>query len=151
MFKIRIFLIIILTCGVLKGQDAFTFNQYYKEAKVDFKLINNFFELLKSENWLKQFVLWELQFLKVIGYDLELRNLVDKEIVNGEKIYFVKSNNEKKLIPNFLIDIDDNVYDDKTLLKGLKLVGDYIDKSILKPNNIIYPSSRLEFVNLIKL
>ena len=116
-----------------------------------FKLINNFFELLKSENWLKQFVLWELQFLKVIGYDLELKNLVDKEIVNGEKIYFVKSNNEKKLIPNFLIDIDDNVYDDKTLLKGLKLVGDYIDKSILKPNNITYPSSRLEFVNLIKL
>lgn len=116
-----------------------------------FKLINNFFELLKSENWLKQFVLWELQFLKVIGYDLELKNLVDKEIVNGEKIYFVKSNNEKKLIPNFLIDIDDHVYDDKTLLKGLKLVGDYIDKSILKPNNIAYPSSRLEFVNLIKL
>ena len=116
-----------------------------------FKLINNLFELLKSENWLKQFVLWELQFLKVIGYDLELKNLVDKEIVNGEKIYFVKSNNEKKLIPNFLIDIDDHVYDDKTLLKGLKLVGDYIDKSILKPNNIAYPSSRLEFVNLIKL
>ena len=116
-----------------------------------FKLINNFFELLKSENWLKQFVLWELQFLKVIGYDLELKNLVDNEIVNGEKIYFVKSNNEKKLIPNFLIDIDDHVYDDKTLLKGLKLVGDFIDKSILKPNNITYPSSRLEFVNLIKL
>ena len=116
-----------------------------------FKLINNFFDLLKNENWLKQFVLWELQFLKVIGYDLELRNLVDKEIVNGEKIYFVKSNNEKKSIPNFLIDIDDHVYDDKTLLKGLKLVGDFIDKSILKPNNITYPSSRLEFVNLIKL
>ena len=76
-------------------------------------------------------MLWELQFLKVIGYDLELKSLVDKEIVNGEKIYFVKSNNEKKLIPNFLIDIDDHVYDNKTLLKGLKLVGDYIDKSIL--------------------
>ena len=64
---------------------------------------------------------------------------------------YKRKNNEKKLIPNFLIDIDDHVYDDKTLLKGLKLVGDYIDKSILKPNNITYPSSRLEFVNLIKL
>ena len=116
-----------------------------------FKLIDNFFYLLKNQNWLKQFILWELQFLKVIGYDLELKNLVDQAIVNGEKIYFVKSNNEKKLIPNFLIDIDDHIYDDKTLLKGLKLVGDYIDKSILKPNNITYPSSRLEFVNLIKL
>ena len=82
----------------------------------------------------------------------ELRkNLANNELIKGEKIYFVKSNNEKKLIPNFLIDINDHVYDDKTLLKGLKLVGDYIDKSILKPNNIAYPSSRLEFVNLIKL
>ena len=116
-----------------------------------FILIDNFFDLLKNDNWIKLFVLWELQFLKVIGYDLELKNLVDVEIVNGEKIYFVKSSNEKKLIPNFLIDIDDHLYDDKTLLKGLKLVGDYIDKSILKPNNIAYPSSRLEFVNLIKL
>jgi DNA repair protein RecO (recombination protein O) len=116
-----------------------------------FKLIDNFFYLLKNQNWLKQFILWELQFLKVIGYDLELKNLVDQELVNGEKIYFVKLNNEKKLIPNFLIDIDDHVYDDKTLLKGLKLVGDYIDKSILKPNNIAYPSSRLQFVNLIKV
>ena len=116
-----------------------------------FKLIDNFFDFLQKDNWLKQFVLWELHFLKLIGYDLELKNLANNELINGEKIYFVKSNNEKKLIPNFLIDIDDHVYDDKTLLKGLKLVSDYIDKSILKPNNIAYPSSRLEFVNLIKL
>jgi len=115
-----------------------------------FKLIDNFFYLLKNQNWLKQFILWELQFLKVIGYDLELKNLVDQAIVNGEKIYFVKSNNEKKLIPNFLIDIDEHVQDNKILLKGLKLVGDYIDKSILKPNNISFPNSRINFVNLIK-
>ncbi len=115
-----------------------------------FKLIDNFFYLLKNKNWLKQFILWELQFLKVIGYDLELKNLVDQVIVNGEKIYFVKSNNEKKLIPNFLIDIDEHVQDNKILLKGLKLVGDYINKSILKPNNISFPNARIEFVNLIK-
>jgi DNA repair protein RecO (recombination protein O) len=115
-----------------------------------FKLIDNFFYLLKNKNWLKQFILWELQFLKVIGYDLQLKNLVDQVIVNGEKIYFVKSNNEKKLIPNFLIDIDEHVQDNKILLKGLKLVGDYINKSILKPNNISFPNARIEFVNLIK-
>ena len=115
-----------------------------------FILIDNFFDLLKNENWIKHFVLWELQFLKVIGYDLELKNLVDVEIVNGEKIYFVKSNNEKKLIPNFLIDVDENVLDNKILLKGLKLVGDYLYKSILKPSNISFPNARIEFVNLIK-
>ena len=36
------------------------------------------------------------------------------------------------------------------LLDGLKLAGDYLDKSILKPNNINFPKSRLEFINLFK-
>ena len=31
------------------------------------------------------------------------------------------------------------VDDVKTLLSGLKLVGDYLDKTILKPNNLNYP------------
>ena len=34
--------------------------------------------------------------------------------------------------------------------KGLKLVGDFLDKSVLKPNNIKYPPTRLDFVNLFK-
>ena len=36
------------------------------------------------------------------------------------------------------------------LLHGLKLVGDYLEKSILKPNNINYPSERLDFINILK-
>ena len=31
-----------------------------------------------------------------------------------------------------------------------KIVGDFLDKSILKPNNINFPSSRIEFGKLIK-
>ena len=44
---------------------------------------------------------------------------------------------EKKYVPNFLIEKDLKVDDVKTLLSGLKLVGDYLDKTILKPNNLI--------------
>ena len=34
--------------------------------------------------------------------------------------------------------------------EGIEIVGDYLDKSILKPNNINYPVSRTELSNLIK-
>ena len=34
----------------------------------------------------------------------------------------------------------------KTLLNGLKLVGDYLEKTILKPNNLNQPISRLQFI-----
>ena len=55
-----------------------------------YSLINNFFLLLKNIDWLKDFVFWELQLLKLIGYDLELKNIVEVEIVNGQKQFFVK-------------------------------------------------------------
>ena len=57
---------------------------------------------------------------------------------------------KKKYIPNFLIDRDEKKLDKKTLSKALKLVGDFLEKNVLKPNNISYPNSRLEFVNLFK-
>ena len=54
------------------------------------------------------------------------------------------------IIPNFLIEKDIEVNDLGTLLNGLKLVGDYLDKTILRPNNLNYPNSRLLFLNTLK-
>ena len=113
-------------------------------------LINNFFLLLKKIDWLKDFVFWELQLLKLIGYDLELKNIVDVEIINGQKQFFVQRNKKKKFIPNFLIETENNKIDNKSIVNGLKLVGDYLDKSILKPNNISFPVSRIDFVKMMK-
>ena len=53
-------------------------------------------------------------------------------------------------MPNFLIEINDKKIDKINLIKGLNLVGDYLDKNILKPNNINYPLSRLDFINILK-
>ena len=115
-----------------------------------FILIDKFFEMLASNNWIQEYIFWELELLKLLGYDLELKNIVQKEIVNEKVNYFVKSSSEKKIIPNFLIDRKYENVDLKNLLKGLKLVTDYLEKSILKPNNLNIPSSRTHFVNLLK-
>jgi len=42
------------------------------------------------------------------------------------------------------------VSDINILLSGLKLVGDFLDKTILKPNNINHPNSRIIFINSLK-
>ena len=115
-----------------------------------FILIDKFFEMLASNNWIQEYIFWELELLKLLGYDLELKNIVEKEIINKKVNYFVKSSSEKKIIPNFLIDQNYENVDLKNLLKGLKLVTDYLEKSILKPNNLNIPSSRTHFVNLLK-
>jgi DNA repair protein RecO (recombination protein O) len=130
-------LIKILTAEAQSNKDIFT-------------LLNKFFILLTSKNWIQEYIFWELELLKLLGYDLELKNMVEKEIIDNEINYFVKSSTEKKIIPNFLIDKKNENVDMKNLLKGLKLVTDYLEKSILKPNNLSLPISRTNFVNLLK-
>jgi len=115
-----------------------------------FILIDRFFEILTFDNWIKEYIFWELELLKLLGYDLELKNMVEKEVINEKINYFVQSSTEKKNIPNFLIDENYENVDLKVLLKGLKLVTDYLEKSILKPNNLNLPSSRTHFVSLLK-
>ena len=115
-----------------------------------FILIDKFFLILASDNWIQEYIFWELELLKLLGYDLELKNMVKKEVVGGKTNYFVKSPTEKKIIPNFLIDKNYENVDLKNLLKGLKLVTDYLEKTILKPNNLNLPNSRTHFVSLLK-
>ena len=115
-----------------------------------YQLIGNLFFILDNKDWLKKYIFWELDLLKVLGYDLELESLVEKDTIENKTVYYASSSTEKKYVPNFLIDKDIEVSDLKTLLNGLKLVGDYLDKTILKPNNLNYPNSRLLFINSLK-
>ena len=115
-----------------------------------YKIIENLFLILKEKDWLKKYIFWELDLLRLLGYDLELTNLVKKDMVENKTVYYASSSTEKKYVPNFLIEKDLEVSDVKTLLNGLKIVGDYLDKTILKPNNLNYPISRLLFINSLK-
>ena len=115
-----------------------------------FNLIEIFFQNLSKDQWLKNYILWELSLFKFLGYDLNLKNLVSWEIINDQIKYFVKSNSSTKNVPNFLVETNESDVDFENLLLGLKLVTDYLDKSILLPNNISHPYQRLNFINIIK-
>ena len=109
--------------------------------------IDNFYKLLNEPNWLKKYIFWELDLLSIIGFNLDLKKIVIKEFVDNKISYIAKSSTDKKIVPNFLIEKNDNSENIKDLLKGLKLVGDFMDKTILKPNNVNYPISRNQFIN----
>ncbi len=115
-----------------------------------FYLIENFYIFLEDNNWINKLIFWELELLKLLGYDLELNKMVNEEIINKKKLYFVSNKNEKRYIPNFLIEKNTDVIDFKEILSGLKLISDYLEKSIFRPNNISPPKSRIEFLNTIK-
>ena len=121
-----------------------------QENKNIFYLIDDFFILLKSKNWVEHFIFWELNILKNVGYDINFKNYVSKEIINGIQSYMVNSNNMKRIVPNYLIDKNKKPKNLKELFDGLNLVGDFLDKTIIKPNNLNFPNSRIDFVNLLK-
>ena len=115
-----------------------------------YNLMENFYILLNKDDWIKNYIFWELELFKLLGYDLVFENLVDKKIINNKIEYISKSSIDKKIVPRFLLEKSINSDDLSTLLDGLKLVGDYLEKSILKPNNLSQPISRLQFINTLK-
>tara|TARA_B100001175_G_C19011362_1_gene403637 strand:- start:156 stop:545 length:390 start_codon:yes stop_codon:yes gene_type:complete len=118
-----------------------------QQNKNIFFLINNFFSLLNEDNWIVNFIFWELELFKNLGYDLNFSNYVKNINISGEQKFIVLSSN--KTVPNFLVNkvVSSNKND---VLDGFKIVGDFLDKTILRPNNISYPITRYEFINLIK-
>ena len=121
-----------------------------QKNRIIYELIENFYEILKTQNWIKNYIFWELELFKTLGFDLQFENLVNKKIIGNELQYISKSLTEKKIIPNFLVDKSQSTEDLNTLLSGLRLVGDYLEKTILKPNNLNHPLSRTQFINSLR-
>ena len=60
-------------------------------------IIQNLFLILKEKDWLKKYIFWELELLKILGYDLALENLVEKDLKGNKTVYYASSLNEKKI------------------------------------------------------
>ena len=113
-----------------------------------YNLLEKLFKLIESDNWLVEFLYLELNILKSVGYDINFRDYVVDKNINGQIKYIVVSS--QKIIPNFLIDKDISPENLKDIYNGFSIVGDFLDKTIIKPNNKNYPSSRNDFLNLLK-
>ena len=113
-----------------------------------YHLLEKLFKIIELDNWLVEFLYLELNILKSIGYDINFKDYVVDKNINGQTKYIVDSS--QKIIPNFLIDKNISPENLKDIYSGFSIVGDFLDKTIIKPNNKNYPSSRNDFINLLK-
>ena len=111
-------------------------------------LLEKLFKIIDVDNWLVEFLYLELNILKSIGYDINFKDYVVNKNINGQTKYVVDSS--QKIIPNFLIDKKIIPENTKDIYTGYSIVGDFLDKTIIKPNNKSFPSSRTDFINLLK-
>ncbi len=113
-----------------------------------YSLLEKLFKIIDLDNWLVEFLYLELNILKSIGYDINFKEYVVNKNINGQTKYVVDSS--QKIIPGFLIDKKNIPENTKDIYIGYSIVGDFLDKTIIKPNNKSFPSSRNNFINLLK-
>ena len=121
------------------------------ENQANKKIYKHFFKLYDIFNfndWLKKFIFWELELIKFVGYDINFNDYIDSKKINNDQNYIITLDGSKK-IPAFLLKKDNSETNTSELIEGLKVVGDFLNKSVLMPNNINYPLSRTEFIKLI--
>ena len=121
-----------------------------KNIKI-YQLIKDLFDLLNNNDWFIKYVFWELDLLKYIGFDLNIKNFCKKEIINEKNVYFVENSFKKIIVPNFLVEkCDTEKISNKDIYNSLYLIGEYMKKNIFVPNNINFPISRQYFINYFK-
>ena len=120
-------------------------NEINKEL---YTILEKLFKIINLDNWLVEFLFLELNILKSVGYDINFKDYVVNKNIDGQTKYIVDSS--QKIIPNFLIDKKTIPENTKDIYSGYSIVGDFLDKTIIKPNNKNFPSSRNDFVNLLK-
>ena len=121
-----------------------------KNIKI-YQLIKDLFDLLNNNDWFIKYVFWELDLLKYIGFDLNIKNFCKKEIINEKNVYFVENSFKKIIVPNFLVEkCDTEKISNKDIYNSLYLIGEYMKKNIFVPNNVNFPISRQYFINYFK-
>ena len=115
-----------------------------------YDLIDRLFILLDNENWKSDYIFWELNLLKYIGFDLNIIDYCKQEKTENKKKYFIESASKKLIVPNFLVEnIKENI-SDRDIYNSLNLISEYMKKNIFIPNNISFPISRQNLINYFK-
>ena len=116
-----------------------------------YKLINELFKLFNNENWSVEYVFWELNLLKFIGFDLNIKDYCKYENINNNRTYYIENSQKKIIVPNFLVEDYSKIEISKEdIYNSLNLISEYMKKNIFIPNNINFPISRQNLINYFK-
>ena len=119
-------------------------SQPYKNL---FFSVENFLKELNQENWVSNYVYWELNLIKELGFDPYLeqfaKNLDD---TSNHKIFEI--DNIKYQIPVFLLKQKNNeAIDNKNISIALSFTRNLLSNKFFIPNNLIFPKARIIFEN----
>ena len=112
-----------------------------------FLSVENFLNELDQDNWIINYVFWELNLIKELGFDPYLEQFsknLDK--TSGHKI--IEIDNIKYQTPVFLLKKKHNeIIDNKDISTALSFTRNLLSNKFFIPNNLIFPKARIIFEN----
>ena len=111
-----------------------------------YELVHKLFSILKEENWYISYVFWELDFLRLIGFDLDIKKYAKKEN-NGKNEFYINTNVKRIKVPDFLISTKEDNVNNQDIIDGLNLISEYLQTNLFLPNNINFPDQRKKFID----
>jgi DNA repair protein RecO (recombination protein O) len=112
-----------------------------------FLSVENFLNELDQDNWIINYVFWELNLIKELGFDPYLEQFsknLDK--TSGHKI--IEIDNIKYQTPVFLLKKKHNeILDNKDISTALSFTRNLLSNKFFIPNNLIFPKARIIFEN----
>ena len=119
-------------------------SQPYKNL---FTSLEIFLKKLDQENWAVNYVYWELNLLKELGFDPFLEQF-SKNIDENVNYKIIEIDNVRYQVPNFLLKKKiDVAIDSKNLSTALSFTRNLLSNKFFLPNNLTFPKARILLEN----
>ena len=112
-----------------------------------FNSVEIFLKDLNKENWVSNYIYWELNLLKELGFDPYLEQF-SKNLDKNLDHKIIEIDNTKYQVPIFLLKKREDVtIEDKNLSTGLSFTRNLLSNKFFLPNNLIFPKARVLLEN----
>ena len=111
-----------------------------------YNLLHKLYAILEKDNWYISYILWELDLLRLIGFDLDVKKYAKKES-NSQNEFYINTNLKRIKVPNFLISNKEINTTNQDIIDGLNLISEYLQTNLFLPNNINFPYQRKKFID----
>jgi len=119
-------------------------SQPYKNL---FTSLEYFLKNLDQENWVVNYVYWELNLLKELGFDPYLEQF-SKNVDVSVNHKTIEIDNIRYQVPIFLLKKKNNdIINNKNLLTALSFTRNLLSNKFFLPNNLTFPKARILLEN----
>ena len=119
-------------------------SQPYKNLFIS---VERFLNDLNNENWAINYVYWELNLLKELGFDPYLEQFTKNLDYNSDN-KIIEIDNIRYQIPIFLLKKkNDEIIDNKNISTALSFTRNLLSNKFFLPNNLIFPKARILLEN----